>query len=231
MDDFETRGKKEVVNGFEVDQMGAHINTSALENALTKIAAGEQVDVEGEKVTNGEVVEDEGFVVDEKGVHFDLSSLASSLASSGSMPPMQVKTAGKNKKKAEAIDFGVYQPIWEELKKIPFSKETYEDDIKMLANAIKEASRELKVRRIVANTQALAKNAQNFYYSDGGMRTVFSILGNRFSMAVKGELTGMEAFYIQVNGDSLDGIVLRKDEEGNYSDATKDFQVFIKREK
>jgi hypothetical protein len=223
------RGAKEIINGRLVDDKGVHLDQSHFENILMKVAAGEEVSPEEAVSPSGETVKEDDFVIDDKGCHFDKDSLVSSLASLSSLPKMTVKSSGKQKK-AESIDFGIYQPIWDELQKIPLSKDSYEADIKALAGAIKEASKEIKIRRIVANTQSIAKNAQNFYYSEGGMRTVFSILGNRFSMIVRGELSGSEAFYIQVNGDNVEGIVLKKEENGDFADVTKNFQVHIKRE-
>ncbi len=134
----------------------------------------------------------------------------------------------KDEDNSASIDLGMYQPIWDELQKIPFSDD-YKQEITLIAKAVKEASRDLKIKRIIANTKVLAKNAQKFYYSDSGIRVIFSILGNKFSMAAKGDFTGMEAFYIQVNGDSLDGVVLRKTENEDYKDVTSNYNIEIKR--
>lgn len=229
-----TRGQKEVIDGKTVDMHGVHINDSFLEAALLKAGKGEAVSDEGVEdhdITEGEVEKDDEFVIDKNGCHLDKDSLLSTINSFASVPQMKMsasKWKGKAAKTAKA-DFGIYNPILEELVKIPLSEETYEADMEILRGAIRTAAKELKVRRIVANTKAIAKNAQNFYQSEEGMRVVFSILGNKFSMAVKGELTGMEAFYIQVNGDSLEGIVLQKSPNGDFADATENFDIQIKK--
>lgn len=228
-----TRGHKEVIDGKTVDMHGVHINDSFLEAALLKAGKGEAVnsdnDVEDHDITEGEVEKDGEFVIDKNGCHLDKDSLLSSISSFASVPQMKMSASKGKTTKAAKADFGIYNPILEELVKIPLSEETYETDMEILRGAIRTAAKELKVRRIVANTKAIAKNAQNFYQSEEGMRVVFSILGNKFSMAVKGELTGMEAFYIQVNGDSLEGIVLQKSPDGDFADATGNFDIQIKK--
>lgn len=229
-----TRGKKEIIDGKTVDIQGVHISDSLLEAALLKVGKGEALasdegDVEDHDIIEGDVEKDGQFLIDKNGCHLDKDSLLSSISSLASVSQAKMSISkGKTTKVAKA-DFGIYNPILEELVKIPISEETYETDMEILRGAIRTAAKELKVRRIVANTKAIAKNAQNFYQSEEGMRVVFSILGNKFSMAVKGELTGMEAFYIQVNGDSLEGIVLRKSSNGDFSDATESFDIQIKK--
>lgn len=226
------RGKKETINGKVVDMKGVHIDDSFLEAALLRAGKGETLTnndsgLEDQDITEGEVERDNEFVIDKNGCHLDKDSLLSSMSS---FVP-QLKTSsnkGKVTKNAKA-DFGIYNPILEELVKIPISEDTYEADMEILRGAIRTAAKELKIRRIIANTKAIAKNAQNFYHSKEGMRVIFSILGNKFSMAIKGELTGMEAFYIQVNGDSLEGIVLQKSLNGDFSDATENFNIQIKK--
>ena len=235
------RGKKEIVNGHVIDQQGAHLNEKALEEMLVKAAKGELPKVSGEHAvtsggedgpaTEGDTETIDGKLISKAGVHLDKDSLLASLTSQMGLKP--IKNAIKNSKSQssrEPIDLGMYQPIWEELQQIPFS-ENSEQEIIMIAKAVKEAAMGIKVKKIIANTQSLAKNAQKFYYSDEGMRIVFSILGNRFSMAAKGDFTGSEAFYIQVNGDTLDGIVLRKEEDGNYSDVSEKYSIRIKQVK
>jgi len=228
-----TRGQKEIIDGKTVDMHGVHINDSFLEAALLKAGKGEAVSadegVEDHDITEGEVEKDDEFVIDKNGCHLDKDSLLSSISSFASVPQMKMSVSKGKATKAAKADFGIYNPILEELVKIPLSQETYEADMEILRGAIRTAAKELKVRRIVANTKAIAKNAQNFYQSEEGMRVVFSILGNKFSMAVKGELTGMEAFYIQVNGDSLEGIVLQKSPDGDFADATENFDIQIKK--
>lgn len=241
-DGHSLRGQKEVVNGHVIDQQGAHLNEKALEEMLLKAARGELPKVSGGEHAvsassdDGPAVEGDSEFIDGKliskaGVHMDRDSLLASLTSQMGLKP--IKNAIKNSKaqsSREPLDLGMYQPIWEELQQIPFS-ENSEQEVLMIAKAVKEAAMGLKVKKIIANTQALAKNAQKFYYSDEGMRIVFSILGNRFSMAAKGDFTGSEAFYIQVNGDTLDGIVLRKEEDGNYKDVSESYSIKIKQVK
>jgi hypothetical protein len=227
-----TRGAKEVINGKTVDMQGVHISDSFLEAALLKAGEGEAItesegDVEDYDITDGETAKDEDFLIDKDGCHFDKDSLLSSISSFASVSKINTNVNKSKGNKAAKTDFGIYNPILEELVKIPISEETYETDMDILKSAIKTAAKELKIRRIIANTRSIAKNAQNFYYSEEGMRVVFSILGNKFSMAVKGDLTGMEAFYIQVNGDTLEGIVLQKSSNGNFSDATENFDIQI----
>jgi hypothetical protein len=228
-----TRGAKEIIDGKTVDMQGVHISDSFLEAALLKVGKGEATTsdegVEDHDITEGDVEKDDAFIIDKNGCHLDKDSLLSSIGALASIPQMKM-TASKGKgAKSIKVDFGIYAPILEELVKIPISEETYETDMEILRGAIRTAARDLKIRRIVSNTKAIAKNAQNFYHSEEGMRVVFSILGNKFSMAVKGELTGMEAFYIQVNGDSLEGIVLQKSSSGDFSDATENFVIQIKK--
>jgi hypothetical protein len=234
-----TRGQKEVIDGKTVDMHGVHINDNFLEAALLKAGKGESVssdedaegveDVKDHDITEGEVEKDNEFVIDKNGCHLDKDSLLSRITSFASVPQMKMSASKDKTAKTAKVDFGIYNPILEELVKIPLSEETYETDMETLRGAIRTAAKELKVRRIVANTKAIAKNAQNFYQSEEGMRVVFSILGNKFSMSVKGELTGMEAFYIQVNSDSLEGIVLQKSPNGDFADATESFDIQIKK--
>lgn len=227
-----TRGHKEIIDGKTVDTHGVHINNSLLEDALLKVGKGETVNDESAEdldITEGEVEKDDDFIIDKNGCHLDKDSLLSNISSLVSTPQAKMSASKGKTTKTAKVDFGIYNPILEELVNIPLSEETYEADMEILKSAIRTAAKELKVRRIVANTKAIAKNAQNFYHSEEGMRVIFSILGNKFSMAVKGNLTGMEAFYIQVNGDSLEGIVLSKSSNGEYADVTENFNIQIKK--
>lgn len=231
-----TRGAKEVVNGYVVDSKGVRANIDKLEETLLKLGSGEPVsqnqDSDDESISSKEAVEDEDFTIDEEGCHLDKDSLLSFIGVSPSSLPKKSNKSKNTNKSSNTNPY--YSQIIEELNNIPISEETYETDVKIIIDAIREASRNLKVKRIVANTMAIAKNAKDFYYTKEaanvkeGMRVVFSILGNKFSMSAKGNLTGTEAFYIQVNGDTLDGIVLRKN-SGEYEDVTENFIIEIKR--
>jgi len=239
------RGQKEIVNGHMIDQQGAHVNEKALEEMLLKAAKGESPKVSNESHSSsfsredGPAIEGDSDIIDGKlisraGVHLDRDSLFATITSKmGLKSSKNAINNSKTQSSRDPLDLGMYQPIWEELQKIPFS-ENSEQEILIIAKAVKEAAKTvkeasmgLKAKKIIANTQSLAKNAQKFYYSNEGMRIVFSILGNRFSMAAKGDFTGSEAFYIQVNGDTLDGIVLRKEDDGNYTDVSGSYSIKI----
>lgn len=225
------RGQKEQIDGLTVDAQGVHLDENLIKEALNKVATS-GVDSIGGKDDGpdiqGETETIDGKIIDKQGFHLNKDELLSSIASSIGLKSSNIANKGKASSKSASLDLGMYQPVWEELQQIPFS-DNCEQEMHIIAKAVKEAARDLKIKRIIANTQAVAKNAQKFYYSNDGMRVIFSILGNRFSMAAKGDFTGMEAFYIQVNGDSLDGIVLRKDESGNYKDITANYKIEIKR--
>lgn len=210
------RGQKEVIKGRVVDKQGVHLDDAAIENALLKAAAGQknEDDVDDTTVHAADAEEVNGEMVDEEGVHLSKDTLLASL-----LPAAKVKNIntsakkGKETQKTANIDLGMYQPIWEELQKIPFS-DNYEQEIKVVRNAIKQAAMEFKVKKIIANTKSVAKNAEKFFYTGDTVRIVFSILGNKFSMAAAGDFTGKEALYIQVMGDSLEGQVLKISEDG-----------------
>lgn len=232
------RGEAEQVDGRIVDRQGVHLDEETIKNALLKgaaKAAGASVDESGEPdgpdiIGDTELVE--GQVMDKQGFHLDMGAVASSVASSVGMAPVKKSsTKGKTANNSADLDLGLFQPIWEELQQIPFSEDNYRNEIAAITKAVKQAGNELKIQKIVANTKALAKNAQKFYQSDSGMRVVFSILGNKFSMSAKGSFTGGEAFYLQVNGDTVDGVVLRKDENGDFSDVTESYKVLVEKDK
>lgn len=222
---------KEIVDGFVVDKQGVHLDLEAVQKKVIQAADKESPSIASnnelgsESLVEGESAVIDGQLIDKHGFHINDDFLSNVSASIKINP---VKSSKTNKESSSLVDLGMYQPIWDELQKIPFSDD-YKNEINLIAKAVKEASRDLKVKRIIANTKVLAKNAQKFYYSDSGIRVVFSILGNKFSMAAKGDFTGMEAFYIQVNGDSLDGVILRKTEDEDYKDVTSNYNIEIKR--
>ena len=163
---------KEIVDGFVVDKQGVHLDLEAVQKKVIQAADKESPSVASnnglgsESLTEGESIVIDGEIIDKHGFHINddfLSNISASIIISSS------------------VDLGMYQPIWDELQKIPFSDD-YKNEINLIAKAVKEASRDLKVKRIIANTKVLAKNAQKFYYSDSGIRVVFSILGNKFSI-------------------------------------------------
>jgi len=216
---------QEQINGMTVDKQGFHLDLEKTKEAILSGASASSSE-DGPAIV-GEATEIDGLVIDKQGFHLDKDDLAANiLASMKQSPIKKLSTKGKSSKNA-GIDLGVFQPIWEELQEIPFS-ENYEE-IGHIRNAIRQAAKDIKAKKIVANTQALVKNAQKFYHSDEGMRVIFSVLGTKFSMAAKGSFTGREAFYLQVNGDTLDGIVLRKDENGDFQDVTQSYSIQIKR--
>ncbi len=225
---------KEIVDGFVVDKQGVHLDLEAVQKKVIQAADKESPSVASnnglgsESLTEGESIVIDGEIIDKHGFHINDDFLSNISASIKINPAKNSKVSKVNKESSSSVDLGMYQPIWDELQKIPFSDD-YKNEINLIAKAVKEASRDLKVKRIIANTKVLAKNAQKFYYSDSGIRVVFSILGNKFSMAAKGDFTGMEAFYIQVNGDSLDGVILRKTEDEDYKDVTNNYNIEIKR--
>jgi hypothetical protein len=237
----ELRGRKEIINGQEIDQSGLHLKESAIEELLLKAGLGEssssknseEVNSEEDLDLQGDVENVNGMLVDKNGFHLNkdsfLSTITSSIKSVSSANfAKKPQNKGKQAQNAASFDLGMFQPVWEELSKIPFS-ENSEEEMQPIVKAIREAGASLKVKKIIANTKLLAKNAEKFYYSDAGVRAVFSILGNKYSMGAVGEFTGKEAFYIQVNGDSLEGIVLLKDDSGDYSDITNKYKIEIKR--
>lgn len=245
MPNNDLRGKKEMINGKVIDQQGIHLDESFIEKTLIQASLGNSGQTGGYETSEDDVVdlegdfeEIDGNLVDKNGMHLNKDSLFESLSSSlsdgklskNSHPKKETNNKGKSDKISANIDLGIYQPVLEELNKVPFSSD-FENEIKIFVNAVKEASKDLKIKKIVSNTKAIAKNAQKFYHSSDGMRVVFSILGNKFSMSANGEFMGNEAFFIQVNGDSLDGIVLRKDDNGDYADVTDSYKVAIKKEK
>lgn len=224
----------EYVDGQVLDNKGIHLDLNKVANSIVDAAVNGLPSSEDGVVSNnpslykGEVEEVEGRLMDKSGFHLDASGFLADMASTLGSKGMK-KLANKNAKNKTA-DYGQLQPIWEELEQIPFT-DNYEEEIALVRQAIRQVGKDIKAKNIVANTKKLAKNAQNFYHSDSGMRVVFSILGHRFSMAAKGDFTGREAFYLQVNGDSLDGIVVRQDENGDFGDVTANYLIEIKREK
>jgi len=232
-EEMNNRAKKEIVNGFVVDQSGFHLDNDKLEAAILSKVTSETSysgDPDDSPDIEGDVEQVDGKIMDKNGFHLDKDDLLSSIASNMGLPsPAKNLAKGKSSKKyAINTSSGILQPILEDLEQIVFS-ENYEDEISIIRKAIKEAAKDLKVRRIISNTKLIAKNAQKFYQSENGMRTIFSILGNKFSMSAIGDFTGNEAFYLQVNGDTLDGVVLRKNELGDFSDVTSDYNVEVKK--
>jgi hypothetical protein len=224
------RGQQEIVKGKVVDKQGVHLDDTAIENALLKAASGQSHVADEEDVTlSADAEHIDGKMVDEDGVHLSKDDLLASLMplASNKMPKAAAKK-GKETQKTASIDLGMYQPVWDELQKIPFS-ENHEQEMKIITSAIKEAAMEFKVKKIIANTKAVAKNAEKFFYSGNTVRIVFSILGNKFSMAAVGDFTGREAFYIQVLGDNLAGQILRMEDDGEVSDVTKKYKIGIQK--
>lgn len=211
---------KEEIDGHVIDKQGFHLDNSQIEAAIlsqkTNNAQGEVISTSGPKE------EVDGHLVDKQGFHLDHESLFSNFASI-----IDPKGINKISNKQDNIDLGILQPIFEEIRSIPFS-DKYEEEINLIRKAIRTVGKDIKAKKIAANTVKLAKNAQKFYQSDNGMRIVFSVLGNKFSMLAEGEFTGEEAFYLQINGDNLEGIVLRKNNE-DFEDVTSEYSIAIKR--
>lgn len=82
---------------------------------------------------------------------------------------------------------GFLSPFVEELKKISFSEENFEEEMNDMTSVLKSAIQEIKAKRISSNTRKLSKSAQKFFSSSSGMRVEFNILGQKFSMAASGE--------------------------------------------
>lgn len=226
---YNLRGKQEVVKGKVIDQQGVHLDASALENNLLKVGSGQSVDFSDEQYSNN-AEEIDGKLIDEDGVHLSKDDLLASLMQG--MAP-QVKTSHNYKQKVDkkstaSIDFGIYQPVLDELSKIPFS-DNYEEEMRKIADAVKTAGMQFKVKKIIANTKTLSKNAQKFFYSDNNVRFVFSILNTKYSLAATGDFHGNEALHVQVDGDKLVGLVLRLFDNGDYSDVTSEYKLKIER--
>lgn len=226
------RGQKEIVNGKTVDKQGVHLDESALEAALFRVASGgkastsnsENVDVANIKLSaNAQNID--GKLVDEDGIHLSKDDLLASL-----VPNMRFeKVANSNKQTGTNTDFGVYQPIIEELQKIPFT-ENSANEVAEIAKLVKEAGMKLKIKKIITNTKAIAKNAEKFYYTNDSVRIVYSILGNKFSVQARGDFTGHEAVNLRVDGDSLAAEIYNIQDDGDISEVTKNYKIGIKKE-
>lgn len=226
------RNQKEVINGRVVDNQGVHLDADSIENAILKAASGEFAgDRASEEMHySGDSEEIDGSIVDKEGVHLDKDSLLANLLGGGKIMPQitSSRNKGKSVTKTANIDLGVYQPIWDELKNIPMS-DKMDEEIQILAKAVREAAMEFKAKRIIANTQKVVKNAEKLYYTSNTVRVVFSILGNKYSMSAKGSFTGREIFNLKVSGNDLEGQIFRADEEDEFADVTADFKIGIQR--
>jgi hypothetical protein len=222
------RGHKELVKGKVVDKQGVHISADDLEAKLLKVGSGEKIEDATAHTLAADAEEIDGQMVDKDGVHMSKDEVFASLLNK--FAPR--KQASKNNiektvnKTSANIDLGMYQPVFEELSKIPFSA-NFEQEMKTIAEAVKTAGMQFKVKKIIANTKTLAKNAQKFYYSDDNVRFIFSILGKKYSMAAQGDFHGNEALHVSVDGDELQGTVLRIKNDGDYTDVTSNYKIKI----
>lgn len=229
---YHLRGKKEVVKGKVIDQQGVHLDATMLENNLLKVGSGQVADVSDDYVST-DAEEIDGKMIDEDGVHLSKDDLLASLMR-GMSPQTKIaqnksaKKSSNEKKSSINMDFGIYQPVLDELSKIPFS-ENYQQEMKKIADAVKTAGMQFKVKKIIANTKSLSKNAQKFFYGENNVRFVFSILNTKYSLAAAGDFHGNEALHVQVDGDRLVGLVLRMHDDGDYTDVTEQYKIKIER--
>jgi len=208
---------------------GVHLDLTKIEQKVISAANGEESVEDGPEVESDAIVE-EGMLVDKHGVHLDKNNILASMSKNlGISFDNKSSFKGKVAKNTGSIDVGLLQPIWDEIQNIPFSEQEFAEEISLLRTAIREVGKDIKAKKIAANTRKLAKNAQKFFQSDIGMRVVFSILGQKFSMFAEGEFSGDEAFYLQASGDSLEGIILKKDESDQLVDVTENFKINIQK--
>lgn len=226
------RGRKEIVNGKTVDQQGVHLDESALESALFRVASGKSADYNsdnsadiGNLKLSANAQNIDGKIVDEDGIHLSKDDLLASL-----LPNIKIdsKSNVSKSKKQHTNDYGIYQPIIDEIAKIPLS-ENYKVEIQEIVKEIKDLAMKYKLKKIISNTKAIAKNAEKFYYTNDSVRIVFSILGNKFSVSARGEFSGHEAINLRVDGDNLAAEVYRLSDEGDVDEVTHNFKIGIQK--
>lgn len=139
------------------------------------------------------------------------------------------KTASTDPAPASNIqdaDLGDLTPLIADILSFNFS-DNRQQEITALHSAVKSQLTKLSAKRVVANTQAKVKNAKQFYITESGsLRTEFSILGQKYSMLVKGAFTGNEILYPTVDGDIVVGVIMREGPNG-LENATHDFEITI----
>ena len=118
-------------------------------------------------------------------------------------------------------------PILYEINKYKFSSSNTQKDVEETALVIREALRKRMAQKIMRNTKDLCKYAGDFFQTENSIRGVFSILGNKYSMKASGEFTGEEHLYCSAQGNEIVGGVLMKNDNGDYIDVSKSFNIEI----
>ncbi len=139
----------------------------------------------------------------------------------------------------KSMDMGHLNPLVNELCKVKFSSSDIQSEIEIMKRAIQagqemieEARSERKISKIVDNTKKVLSTAHKFFQnktSDGAqvIRVEFSVLGQKYSFAAKGNFDGNECLWATVEGDNVVGHVMRRREDGSFDKVGSQFEISV----
>tara|TARA_B100000614_G_scaffold262909_1_gene300944 strand:+ start:439491 stop:440195 length:705 start_codon:yes stop_codon:yes gene_type:complete len=157
--------------------------------------------------------------------HIDFDGLMSSM---GYAPP-QTQT-----KVASIQSFGDIDPLFQDIAEFKFSSRNRDDEIAILREAIRQGKlviiqqRQKEVtNQVVENTKKASKGTEKFFrLKDGGLRVEFSLLGQKYSMSAHGMLQSNDCLCWQVEGDSIQGHVMRL-QNGQFHNVSSGFEINV----
>lgn len=229
------RGQNEMVNGSLVDQQGVHVKLDALEHKLLKLGSGEKLqETDDSDYVHADAQNIDGNLIDKDGVHLTKDSVLDFLLAGGKNKKLANNIATNSSQKVKQSssksvqDFGAYQPILEELLRIPLSDDT-DEDLNIILKSVKSAAMQIKVKRIIANTKNITKTASKFYYTDNNIRFVYAIDGKNYSVSASGNFDGDEAMFLKNAQNKVQPVVCKLDENGKKIDISKDFTFKVEK--
>jgi len=131
-------------------------------------------------------------------------------------------------------DFGDLTPLITDIAGFKFSQNRQEE-LEILRHSIHAGLKKISanrqdgaIKRIVDNTRSLTKGAEKFYkIKDGGVRVEFSVLTNKYSMLAIGQFYGNESMAWAVDGNDINGYIMRRAADGSFVNVSGEFKIKI----
>lgn len=160
-----------------------------------------------------------GGILEPEPISMDLNAFAESQASS-----LGIKSSSKNLK----IDAGPdLTPIFYEINRYKFSSVNMQKDVEETAALIRKTLQKRIASKILKNSKSVCSYVEEFFQYPEGMRGVYNILGNKYSMKATGEFSGEEFLYCAAQDNEIVGGVFMKNDQGKFVDISNKFQISI----
>jgi len=220
--------RREAVAEYEASRK---INSDALMDNFFRIAKGEKPVYENKGADPSGFIDTsidnaaEGYV----GNHIDFSGFMGDIGENSSMQ----KSASATYR--QESDLGDLSPIINSLKSFKFSSNRH-NEIDILREALQEGIYKINSERnkvitsyVMDNTKKISSGAQKFYLiKSGGVRCEFSVLNQKYSMTAMGKFQGNEVLCWTVDGNTVNGHVMRYDHNnGRYHGTDNQFETKI----